>query len=156
MSEKVDWSARNQDWSAQWGHQIDPKSMTIVFQSKEESRAIELSQICLPIGPGAHELIRKELREEMSFFTRLCSAVESDTVAEFEKEVIKEEAVKKASFRKAPKKIDLSKIESRKVEEMSYMETSSEEESSFIETCKNCNHLKYVPGQKGLHRCSSN
>ena len=157
---KVDWSAKYKRWSNLWGHVMDPKSLSLVVESKEAREERIHSQLSLPTGPGAHEIVREELKKEMAFVGRLFKAIESDTLEEFDEEIQREEKEVEAekSRKKNNKKLAssnlLSKLGSEKAEESKILEEKDNEEDSTISTCKRCYKPEVVDGQVGLHRCS--
>lgn len=159
MAERVNFEARNLRWTANWGATLDPKSVTIVSQTREEQAEKEQAQVCLPIGPGAHDIIREELQRELAFANNLIHAIETDTVEQFEQKFEEEERIriKVAAIKKAKKKTsavkDLQKIKAEKMEEERILADKDSEEDASVETCKLCRQPKYEEGQVGMHRC---
>ena len=155
--ERVDWSAKNQKWSLQWGNVIDSKSVKIVTVSREEKKEMETSQLCLPIALWSQEadLVRKEVQKELKFLNNLIKAVNEDKLDEFELQVEEDEKerVRVAENKKLKKKVDLKAFIQEKNQEKRFVETLDDGESCESETCKLCNSLKVVEGQVGLHLC---
>lgn len=156
--ERVDWGARNKSWSVQWGHSLDPKSVKVVTQTAEERLEKVESQVPLPFGLDSHVIIREEIRKEMKIVKRIQEAIKNDTLDKLELELDAEdiknavEVTKKKI--KSEAKLDLVFIQTQKDQEERILEQLADEESTAVETCKRCNHPKFVDGQVGIHHCS--
>lgn len=153
MAEQTDWVKKNKTWSIRWGHIIDPKSVKIVKEPKRSIEERELAMLALPIGFGAHAIVREELQREIGFFGRLRKAIETNTLEALDAELDQEE-----QDRIHPKKKDASKIaqqlkDDKEVEDMVLSSLDGLEEN-VIEECKHCNQPRWIEGQgSNIHRC---
>lgn len=131
-NQKVDLFERNVQWASRWGSTFDPKSVQIVYVSKDELQNSVRDSQRLPIGSGAGRIIQDNMR----LFWKLREAIHKGKIDELLAD--EEEDQSSTILSKSNSSEILSRIEKARADEKKYLDENESNESCAPDPCRVC------------------